>query len=67
MKTVLASELAVLARRLARIAERRRATRDYTLSGLQEALLQAIACFPVYRTYLTPAGMDDEGRETHYA
>jgi (1->4)-alpha-D-glucan 1-alpha-D-glucosylmutase len=62
METSLAGELALLSRRLARIAERRRTTRDYTLAALQDALLETIACFPVYRTYLNREGLDDEGR-----
>jgi (1->4)-alpha-D-glucan 1-alpha-D-glucosylmutase len=50
----LASELAVLARRLDRISEQHRWSRDFTLGTLQSALSDVIACFPVYRTYLSP-------------
>jgi (1->4)-alpha-D-glucan 1-alpha-D-glucosylmutase len=52
LRTALASELTVLANRLARLAHSRRATRDYTLNTLRQALAEVIACFPVYRTYL---------------
>jgi (1->4)-alpha-D-glucan 1-alpha-D-glucosylmutase len=52
----LSSELTVLARKLDRISEQHRYTRDFTLNGLQDALREVIACFPVYRTY---SGGDD--------
>jgi (1->4)-alpha-D-glucan 1-alpha-D-glucosylmutase len=52
MRTALASELAVLANRLARIAQADRRTRDFTLNPLRQALREVVGCFPVYRTYL---------------
>src|SRR5262249_42300273 len=52
MRTALASELAVLANRLARIAQADRRTRDFTLNTLRQALSEVVGCFPVYRTYL---------------
>jgi len=52
MRTALASELAVLANRLARIAQADRRTRDFTLNPLRQALSEVVGCFPVYRTYL---------------
>jgi (1->4)-alpha-D-glucan 1-alpha-D-glucosylmutase len=52
----LSSELTVLARKLDRISEQHRYTRDFTLNGLKDALREIIACFPVYRTY---AGGED--------
>jgi (1->4)-alpha-D-glucan 1-alpha-D-glucosylmutase len=51
-RTALASELAVLANRLARIAQADRRTRDFTLTALRDALSEVAACFPVYRTYI---------------
>jgi len=53
MQTALASELNVLVHQLNRISEKRWSTRDYTLNQLRNALIQIIACFPVYRTYIT--------------
>jgi (1->4)-alpha-D-glucan 1-alpha-D-glucosylmutase len=50
--TSMASELSVLARRLARISEQHRWSRDFTIGTLQQALADTIACFPVYRTYV---------------
>jgi (1->4)-alpha-D-glucan 1-alpha-D-glucosylmutase len=48
----LSSELTVLARRLDRISERHRFSRDFTLNSLQAALGEVIANFPVYRSYI---------------
>lgn len=56
LQASLRSELTVLARRLDRISEQHRYTRDFTLQGLQDALREVIACFPVYRTYAAPNG-----------
>jgi (1->4)-alpha-D-glucan 1-alpha-D-glucosylmutase len=62
MAAALASELHVLAQQLSRIAERDRQTRDFTLSGLHEALSEIVAWFPVYRTYLGADGAGVEDR-----
>jgi (1->4)-alpha-D-glucan 1-alpha-D-glucosylmutase len=61
MRTSLASELGVLATRLARIAAASRHTCDFTLNGLRTALGEVVACFPVYRSYLVDgvASTDD--------
>jgi (1->4)-alpha-D-glucan 1-alpha-D-glucosylmutase len=48
----MSSELSVLARRLDRISEQHRWSRDLTIGTLQEVLTSTIACFPVYRTYV---------------
>jgi (1->4)-alpha-D-glucan 1-alpha-D-glucosylmutase len=58
--TAMASELTVLANRLARIAQADRGTRDYTLNTLRLALATVIASFPVYRTYIAdePSAQD---------
>ena len=58
--TTLAAELTVLARRLDRISEQHRYTRDFTLNHLQAALLEVVACFPVYRTYVRSCARDQE-------
>jgi (1->4)-alpha-D-glucan 1-alpha-D-glucosylmutase len=62
MKTSLASELNVLANRLARIAELDRHTRDYTLNSLRAALLEVVAAFPVYRTYRSQERLSEGDR-----
>jgi (1->4)-alpha-D-glucan 1-alpha-D-glucosylmutase len=48
----MSSELHMLARRLDRISEQHRWSRDFTLFSLQEALSEIVACFPVYRSYI---------------
>jgi len=47
-------EINVLAQRLARITERSRRYRDFTLNNLRSAIRELIAFFPVYRTYIGP-------------
>lgn len=54
--TSMASELNVLAHELNRLSEQDRRSRDNTLDGLQEALREVVACFPVYRTYISAHG-----------
>lgn len=53
IQNTLSSELTVLANSLDAIAQSDRHTRDFTLNGLRDALIQVVACFPVYRTYVT--------------
>jgi len=62
LETAMSSELHMLARRLDRISEQRRYTRDFTLNSLQHALGEVIACFPVYRSYIRP-NADEVGEE----
>jgi (1->4)-alpha-D-glucan 1-alpha-D-glucosylmutase len=51
LRVAMSSELQVLARRLDRISEQHRWSRDFTFNSLHDALSELIACFPVYRTY----------------
>jgi (1->4)-alpha-D-glucan 1-alpha-D-glucosylmutase len=51
--SAMASELNVLAHALNRLSERDRNSRDFTLGTLTDALREVIACFPIYRTYVT--------------
>ncbi len=60
MSSSMASELNVLAQRLNRISEMNRRTRDFTLNDLTRALVEYVAEFPVYRTYITRRGEVDE-------
>jgi (1->4)-alpha-D-glucan 1-alpha-D-glucosylmutase len=55
LDATMSAELHVLARRLDRISEQHRWSRDFTLFSLQEALTEVIACFPVYRSYIRAA------------
>jgi (1->4)-alpha-D-glucan 1-alpha-D-glucosylmutase len=52
LRAAMSSELHVLARRLDRISEQHRYSRDFTLNSLEDALREVIACFPVYRSYI---------------
>src|SRR5258706_13389121 len=52
LRTALASELTVLASRLARIARGDRNTRDFTFTTLRDGLADVLSSFPVYRTYI---------------
>jgi (1->4)-alpha-D-glucan 1-alpha-D-glucosylmutase len=56
LDTLLTSEFTVLSRLLARIAGGHYSTRDFSADSLRQALELYILHFPVYRTYLTPAG-----------
>ena len=61
--TALASEMNLLARQLNRISEGNRWTRDFTLYSLRAALIEVVACFPVYRTYVGEAtGVDERDK-----
>ncbi len=54
----LPSELYTLARRLDRISEQHRWSRDFTLNSLHAALGEVIASFPVYRSYVQPGSVE---------
>ena len=54
LDVAMSSELSVLGHALSRLAERNRSFRDFTLRSLTHALREVVACFPVYRTYVTP-------------
>ncbi len=62
MKTALSGELNVLANQLSKIAEADRHTCDYTLNGLRTALAEIVACFPVYRGYISAREVVPEDR-----
>jgi (1->4)-alpha-D-glucan 1-alpha-D-glucosylmutase len=64
-----ASELEVLVSDLKRIADGDRRTRDYTVYAIRVALIEIIARFPVYRSYITdePSPEDVELIETSVA
>jgi (1->4)-alpha-D-glucan 1-alpha-D-glucosylmutase len=53
LDTAMTSELQMLAHRLGRLAQKNRRSRDFTHHVLRDALAETIACFPVYRTYIT--------------
>ena len=63
IRVALVSELNVLANRLSRIALSKRRTCDFTLNSLRDALIEVAANFPVYRTYISPAGISDSDED----
>ena len=70
LQVSMSSELNVLSRRLDRISEHHRWSRDFTLHSLHAALREVIACFPVYRSYIRETGPhpdDEDERHIRYA
>ena len=66
METSMASEIGMLAYRLNRISERHRSSRDFTLQSLTQALIEIVAGFPVYRTYLGESGEAASERDREF-
>ncbi len=62
MQTAMSSEVRTLAHYLNYLSEKNRHTRDFTLSSLREAMIEVIACFPVYRTYIDTTGVNERDR-----
>jgi (1->4)-alpha-D-glucan 1-alpha-D-glucosylmutase len=56
LRASMSGEQNVLARKLDRISEQHRWSRDFTLNSLGRVLAEVIACFPVYRSYVTCDG-----------
>lgn len=63
MAATFAGELSVLSGLLSRISEADRRTRDFTRQSLRRGLGEIVACFPVYRTYVTDARASAFDRE----
>lgn len=62
LESSFASELEVITSDLKRLADSDRRTRDYTVYAIRRALVEIIARFPVYRTYLGDANPTPEDR-----
>ncbi len=62
MRSSLASELEVLATMLDRLAKLDRRSNDYTFNVLRDALVETVAAFPVYRTYVTSENVEESDR-----
>jgi len=56
----------MLSRRLDRISEQHRRSRDFTLESLRDALREVIACFPVYRTYIRSDTQHPDEQDERY-
>jgi (1->4)-alpha-D-glucan 1-alpha-D-glucosylmutase len=65
MHTALSSEVTVLSHMLDEISSTDRYARDFTRPALTDAIREAIACFPVYRTYLDERGGMSAQDRTH--
>lgn len=59
----LAGELNMLANRLDRLSEKNWRSRDFTLNALRQALVELVACFPTYRTYVAGKRISDADRQ----
>jgi len=59
MQTSMPSEINMLGHYLNRISEKDRHTRDFTLNNLTATIIEVIANFPVYRTYVTRSGVNE--------
>lgn len=62
MQVAMSSEVNTLGHYLNNISEKDRHTRDFTLNSLTSAIVEAIAFFPVYRTYINQSGVNDRDR-----
>jgi len=58
MSTSMSGEINALGHQLNVLSERNRRSRDFTLNSLIHAIREIIACFPVYRTYISPMADD---------
>ncbi|HVQ63800.1 MAG TPA: malto-oligosyltrehalose synthase [Terriglobia bacterium] len=66
MRVSMASELNVLGNQLNHISEQDRRWRDFTLNNLTHAIREIIACFSVYRTYVTEGPEPVTERDSSY-
>lgn len=64
MNSALSSEVNVLGHMLDEISLTDRRARDFTRKTLRDAIIETIACFPIYRTYIDERGfISDHDRE----
>ncbi|OPY80097.1 MAG: Maltooligosyl trehalose synthase [Syntrophorhabdus sp. PtaU1.Bin153] len=63
MEVAMASEINTLGHRLNRLSEKSRYTRDFTLNSLTKAVMEVVAFFPVYRTYINGADVKERDRQ----
>lgn len=62
----MASEINALGHKLDIISEGHRSYRDFTRNNLTLAIREVIACFPVYRTYISPRSKEVSERDQYY-
>lgn len=63
LQIALAGEMQMLTHQLDRLAQRHRTSRDFTRNGLRIGLREIIACFPVYRSYITSEVTEADRRQ----
>ncbi|MGD0885015.1 MAG: malto-oligosyltrehalose synthase [Thermodesulfovibrionales bacterium] len=63
MQVTMSGEISTLGHFLNTITEKNRHTRDFTLNSLTRAIVEVIACFPIYRTYINAASINDRDRQ----
>src|SRR3984957_10496139 len=64
MDVSLASDIESLGHMLSDVSERDRLHRDFTLDSLRTVVRESIACFPVYRTYISAeSGVSEADRQ----
>jgi (1->4)-alpha-D-glucan 1-alpha-D-glucosylmutase len=63
MQVAMSSEVNTLGHYLNRLSEKDRHTRDFTLNSLTDAIIEVIAFFPVYRTYINSVSVKDRDRQ----
>jgi (1->4)-alpha-D-glucan 1-alpha-D-glucosylmutase len=63
MKVSMSSEINTLGHYLNVLSEKDRHTRDFTLNSLTAAIVEIIAYFPVYRTYINSFEVNDRDRQ----
>lgn len=66
MRASMSSELNGLGHQLNLLSEKDRQYRDFTLNSLTHAITELIACFPVYRSYITADQKDVLDRDRTY-
>jgi (1->4)-alpha-D-glucan 1-alpha-D-glucosylmutase len=64
MQVAMSSEINMLGYYLNRLSEQSRHTRDFTLNSLTKSIMDVIAHFPVYRTYINTFTVTE--RDRHY-
>ena len=63
MQVAMSSEINTLGHYLNRISEQNRHTRDFTLNSLIKSIVEVIANFPVYRTYINSFEVSERDRQ----
>ena len=66
LQDVLGGDINRVVSLLSRVCERHRRYRDYTRSQLYDALVEIVACFSVYRTYVEPGAHRVEESDARY-